>query len=266
MTPGRLVLIGHPVSHSLSPAIQNAALSAAGLNMSYEAIDVAPSELNVVLDQLRQDGAAGNVTTPYKLAVFEQCKTVSGVAERTRAVNTFWFNENGMQGANTDVTGFDLAVTGLLGDIPGGQKVVILGSGGAAAAVLAAIEAWPDSKAIVVSRNEKSARDLVERFSGFAERGTVSPTTLKQATLLVNATPVGQHDNAIPVDVAALDSNCRVLDLVYGKDGTPLVRAARKRGLLAEDGTAMLIEQAAMAFERWFSVPADRAAMRAAIS
>ena len=104
--PGRLVLLGHPVSHSLSPAFQNAALRRAALPIRYELLDVAPDALDATLDALIAEDAWGNATIPHKEHVASRCARVSALAERVGAVNTFWIEDGALVGDNTDVGGF----------------------------------------------------------------------------------------------------------------------------------------------------------------
>src|SRR3954464_10900150 len=136
--PGRLVLLGHPVSHSLSPVFQNAALAAAGIAARYEALKVPPGLLHVTLDEAKADQWAGNVTVPHKEAVFARCREITPVARRVGAVNTFRSGSDGIVGHNTDVRGFVEAVETLLGRAPENVTFGIIGAGGSAAAVLAA--------------------------------------------------------------------------------------------------------------------------------
>ena len=260
--PGRLVLLGHPVSHSLSPAFQNAALRAAKIPLKYEAIDVEPSELRSVLRELRESKAAGNVTIPHKTAVHASCDKVTDIAARVGAVNTFWFDSGKLYCDNTDVGGFDTAVKALLGGEAADARVVLLGSGGAAAAVLAAIERWTHARVSIVARSADKARRLARRFRDVAGVETSLEKAVGGATLIVNATPIGQHDDEQPVDVSMIQPTTAVFDLVYRKGGTPWVRAARKKGCPAADGLPMLLEQGALSFQRWFGVEPDREAMR----
>jgi shikimate dehydrogenase len=139
-------------------------------------------------------------------------------------------------------------------------KVGLLGAGGAAAAVVAAVESWPSATVRVCNRTGTRARALCERFGAFAQ-STDDARDLADADLVVNATSIGMRDDATPFDVTTLRDGARILDLVYRRGGTPLIRAARARGLAAADGLAMLVEQAALAFERWFGVAPDRATM-----
>jgi len=144
--------------------------------------------------------------------------------------------------------------------IPTNLIVGLLGAGGAAAAVVAAVESWPSATVRVYNRTGARACALCERFGAFAQSTDDAPA-LADADLLVNATSIGMRDDATPFDVATLRDDARVLDLVYRRGGTPLVRAARGRGLPAADGLAMLVEQAALAFERWFGIAPDRPTM-----
>ena len=270
-SPGRLVLLGHPVGHSLSPTFQNAALRRAALPLEYVALDVAPADLDRTLVALRAERAAGNVTIPHKFAMIRACAEVTPLAARTGAVNTFWTREDGaLAGDNTDVAGVEAAVRALVGHAPARTGIVLLGAGGAAAAVLAAAASWPAGMIQVWSRRPDAARALAARFPG-----TVAPVealagalagALARATLVINATPVGMTDDALPCPLEAIAPHAAVLDLVYRRGETAFVRAARARGHRAADGLVMLLEQGALAFERWFGVAPDREAMRASIS
>ena len=264
--PGRLVLIGHPVAHSLSPVFQNAALKAAGIPLVYEAIDVPIRELRVFLRKLKDMGAAGNVTIPHKVAVHASCDELSDVAERVGAVNTFWFESGRLHGDNTDVAGFEAAAKALLGGDPVDARVVLLGSGGAAAAVLTAIEQWTNARVTVVARHHDRAARLAGRFRDVARAEKSLDAVLSDATLLVNATPVGQQNDEVPVEIAKIPRNAAVIDLVYRKGSTPWVRAARQNGNPAADGLPMLIEQGALSFKRWFGREPDREAMRRSLA
>lgn len=260
--PGRLVLLGHPVAHSLSPIFQNAALKAARIPLTYEAIDVPARELRVLLRQLKDAGAAGNVTIPHKMAVHASCDELTDIAERVGAVNTFWFESGRLHGDNTDVGGFEAAAKALLGGDPVDARVVLLGSGGAAAAVLAAIELWVNARVSIVARHPERATKLARRFRDVARAEKNADRALAEATLIVNATPVGQQHDEMPIEIERFPQTAAVMDLVYRRGGTAWVRAARRRGNRAADGLPMLIEQGALSFKQWFGKEPDREAMR----
>jgi shikimate dehydrogenase len=268
--PARLVLLGHPLGHTLSPRFQNAALRKAAIPLEYEALDVPRHSLHDTFSELRRIRAAGNVTIPYKEDVLAACDRLTDTAQAVGAVNTFWTAVDGaVVGDNTDAPGFDVAARRFLGAPPAGAVVAILGAGGGAAAVLHALEGWGAGAIRMYSRSMDRARRLVARFPSLPSTVSASAdAAVRGASIIVNATPVGLHDDATPVTVDALagmSATATVLDLVYRKGETALVRAARARGLRAQDGLAMLVEQGALAFERWFSIEPDREAMWAAL-
>jgi shikimate dehydrogenase len=263
--PGRLALLGHPVGHSLSPRFQNAALDAAHIPVHYEAVDIAPADFERALAGLRAMDTWGNVTVPHKERMFDACDDASPLAERVRAVNTFWLDGAGrLIGDNTDVGGFSAAVQTLLGRPPRDLTVGVLGAGGAAAAVLAAVELWPDCYAHVHNRTPERARLLCERFRSIAQPiddvGVVAGSDL-----VVNATAVGLHDEGFPLDPALVAPTSTAIDIVYRPGETAWVRALRSRRIRACDGIGMLIEQGALAFERWFGVAPNRSVMWEAV-
>ena len=261
--PSRLVLLGHPVGHSLSPRIQNAALRSAGIPLEYVALDVAPAALPAVLDDIVATGTAGNVTIPHKEAVAGRASLTS-IARRVGAVNTFWVEGGELHGHNTDVHGFDACVRALLGGPPRGI-VAVLGAGGAAAAVLAAVEGWHAASALVHGRTPSRAEMLCARFPRIARPAASVEEALVGATLVVNATPIGLHGDEHPAPLERIPRDAAVVDLVYRVGGTSWSRAAIQRGHRACDGLPMLIEQGAAAFEQWFGIPADRTAMWKAV-
>lgn len=264
--PERLVLLGHPIGHSLSPVFQNAALAAAGIQLRYEALDVPWSAVDQTLDELRRQRAAGNVTIPYKDAVHHACDRLTEPARTIGAVNTFWTAVDGaLVGDNTDVDGFRAAVKALVGEPGPGAVVALLGAGGAASAVLHAIEGWPSARVQVYSRTRERAEQLVKRFKVPAQVVSSAEAAVGGSTFIVNATPIGLRDEAVPVAIEALPDRSAVLDLAYRTGETALVRGAKARGLRAMDGLVMLVEQGALAFERWFGTSPDRTAMWNAI-
>lgn len=254
------MLLGRSLGHSLSPKFQNAALKQAQLPLRYETLDVPASALDATLEALASQDAAGNVTIPYKRSIFERCDRLMPLARRAEAVNTFWYERGELVGDNTDVPGFDAAIRALLGGEPRGLTVGLLGAGGAAAGVLTAVELWDNCTALVHNRSAERAVQLCARFSSVSH---VSDTDAlaNRADLVVNATSVGLRDDTVPIPVDRLRRTAAVYDLVYRRGETAWVRAARGRGQLAADGLGMLIEQGALAFERWFGFSPDRQTM-----
>lgn len=263
--PSRLVLLGHPVAHSLSPAFQNAALRAAGIPLSYELLDVAPDRLAESLAAITSARGGGNVTIPHKEAVFALCDVRTPLAERVGAVNTFWVDaRQGVVGDNTDVAGFE-GLADAVGLDRESCVVACLGSGGSAAAVCAAVERWPNARVVLHGRSPERTRALVERFGERVQLAASPRDAVRDADAIVNATPVGLRDDDLPVAIDLLPRDARVMDLVYRPGETRWVREARGAGHAAADGREMLLLQGGAAFERWFGFAPDLDVMRAAL-
>ncbi len=266
----RLALIGDPVADSLSPAIQAAALRAAGLRGRYDLWEVPPAALPAALDRIRVgelDGA--NVTQPYKLAVAAACRSLDGPARELGAVNTVRPDgTGGLVGTNTDVAGISGAVSAL-GGLPSGATVVILGAGGAARAAVLGCLLWRPAHIVLVGRDPDRVAATRAALPGHPV--TAAPwrddgggVAWADCGLLVNATPVGL-DGGLPRVLDRLPAVARVLDLRYGAQVPDLVAAAAALGLVAGDGREMLLHQGAAAFRWWTGRAADLDAMRAAL-
>jgi shikimate dehydrogenase len=266
MRTERYSVIGDPISHTLSPVMQAAAFEAAGIPAVYEAHPVSADMLGPHVACLRLGYSGFNVTVPHKQAIVRELDEVYGAARRLRAANTVVVQDEKLLGYNTDPAGF-LFGLGVAGFDPGGVRALIFGAGGAARAVaLGLCEAG--ASVTVISRSRPRADDLAGSVG--IEVRVIDPAELPQmlpsVDLLVNATPLGQppFERESPlVSVEQLRVDCLVYDLVYGRE-TPLLAAARRRGLQAIDGLEMLIGQGAAAFSIWTGVEADRTAMRAA--
>ncbi|MEP6731680.1 MAG: shikimate dehydrogenase [bacterium] len=264
--PARLLLLGHPVAHSISPKFQNAALRAAAIRLTYETLDVHPDALDEALAMLAAERAAGNVTIPLKERVAARCGRLSSLAERVGAANVFWHEDGVLVGDNSDVGGAEAIMRALVGDALTSTRMALIGAGGSAAAVLCAAERCGFADVRVYNRNMERAEQLVERVGGEVRAVSSVSEALAGATLVVNATPVGLHGTEHPVAIELLPPDSAVFDLTYRAGETPWVKAAREAGHRASDGEGMLIEQGAIAFERWFGVEPDRDAMWKSIS
>jgi shikimate dehydrogenase len=266
-------VLGDPVDHSLSPAMQNAAFAAAGLPHVYLRYRVAPRALAAALDEARALGMGGlNLTIPLKEAALALVDRLTPEAERVGAVNTIVFERRGgrLVGDNTDGRGFLAALRGRVRWR--GETVVVLGAGGSARAVGTALAAGGARLVIAnrtVARGERLAARLA-RLSGAPVTtvplgGRALDAALAEAALVVNTTPAGLAGASLPVRPAAAPRRCLFVDLVYGPRPSPfLVRAARA-GRRALDGGLMLLHQGSLAFEAWTGRPAPRAAMARAL-
>ena len=236
--------------------MQNAAFHALGMDdWSYELLDVPPDGLRAAVAGLRSPDVAGaNVTIPHKQSVMDQLDTISPEALRSHAVNTIVNDGGRLGGFNTDIAAIRAAVDEV-GVEPEGSSAVILGAGGAARATAIALEG---AQVTFVCRRPDEA-DLPGRVVAWTDRS--GPTLTRAADLLVNATPLGRHEE-MPLRPAALPQSGAVIDLVYVTGGTPLVRKARSLGLRAVDGWEILLAQGAAAFLMWTGRSAPVDAMR----
>ncbi|MBL0939661.1 MAG: shikimate dehydrogenase [Gemmatimonadaceae bacterium] len=266
---GGFVILGHPVAHSLSPTFQNAALEAIGARQQYERLDVPPAALAQTVATLGVHRIAGNVTIPHKEAMAGLASRLTETAQATGAVNTFWWDAEGLVGHNTDVLGAEATIRALL---PNGAQgpVVVLGAGGSSAAVLHALRLCGCSDVHMVARTPARATALLERMtiSGAVHAedatGALAPallSVLQDAALVVNCTPVGLSGDQQPIALDAIGTQAAIFDLVYRRTGTAWVREAQHQQRRAEDGMRMLVEQGAAAFEAWTGVAAPRDVM-----
>ncbi len=254
-----IALIGDPVAHSVSPAMHRAGFAATGLDLEYVAVLVAGGRLGAAWPRLRAEHAGLNVTRPLKEEVVPLLDELAPGARRAGSVNTVAFADGRAVGHSTDGPGFLAALDRGGGSRP--RRVVLLGAGGAARSVLAAIE---DAEVSVWARDPAAAR----RLSGaraLAHRELVD--AVARADLLVNATPVGQAPDAeaspLPGDVP-LHAGLTVFDLVYRPRVTRLLRRAAAAECRTVEGVDMLVEQGARSFEIWTGRPAPAAVMREA--
>lgn len=260
-------LLGDPVSHSLSPRFQNAALHALALDGVYVALRCAPDEVGTLAGALARAGGGGNVTVPHKSRAARAVERATDAVRRTGACNTFWLEDGRVWGDNTDVEGVAAAVEGLLGRPPAGASVLLLGAGGAAAAALCALADAGAARVVVSNRTPGRAEALAARFAGSGARVVAGEPGGERFDLAVNATALGlRPGDPLPLEPDAGPPVGAALDLVYAPGETPWVRAMRARGVPAADGSEMLLRQGAAAFRRWWGVEPPLDAMRGALA
>ncbi len=251
-------LLGSPVEHSVSPAIHRAAFARLGVDARYEAVRVRADQLENAMRTWAERGG-GNVTLPHKARAADLLDAPREAVRATAACNCFWRDSStgGLAGDNTDVGGF-LAALGELPrfDGPSGARVLLLGAGGAARAVLHALLQAGAARVDVANRTASRARELLLRFGTGRDAGRVGvvpfgPPPEAPYDLVVNATSLGLRlSDPLPLrlDGGAVGA---VLDLVYGFDGTRWTQHARALGIPAADGLGMLVHQAALSIRRW---------------
>ncbi|MBZ9855722.1 shikimate dehydrogenase [Mesorhizobium sp. CA13] len=249
---------GHPIKHSRSPKIHGHWLARYGIDGSYQAIDVAPQDFAEFLRTLHASGyLGGNVTIPHKEAAFALVERRDGAAQQIGAVNTLWLEDGRLWGGNTDSHGF---AANLDDHAPGWASIgpaVVLGAGGASRAVIHALKERGIRDIRIVNRTLARAMELRDRFgAGVSAHGTeATGELLADAGLFVNTTALGMQGNeGLAADPALLPDHAIVTDIVYVPLETPLLAAARARGLKTVDGLGMLLNQAVPGFERWFGI------------
>jgi shikimate dehydrogenase len=259
-----LTVIGDPVAHSLSPAMHNAACRALGLDAVYLALQVPAASLPAVLAMQAAIGSAGNVTVPHKEAVERSVARKTDVCARVGACNTFWTEDGGLVGDNTDVFGVATALD-KIGAAQHGERWLVVGTGGSARAT-AVTAADRGATLFVRSRDASRAKAFAEWATGIGVATTVANGPI-EVDVAINTTPLGLagHD-PLPIDVNHIPGVQRALDLVYAPGETRWVHALRERGIEAMDGREMLVQQGAAAFERFFpGTDAPTEVMRAAV-
>ncbi len=265
----RLAVLGHPVAHSRSPAMHNAALAELGLagEWSYEAIDLAPDEFEARVRAMEGEGFVGaNVTVPHKGAALSLADTLSETAREIGAANTLSFAGGGVRADNTDAGGLIDALRAVPSS-PRGVRALVLGAGGAALAaiwVLAKEGAVVDvSEVDVWNRTFHKAEAAASRLGGRPEPNP----DMDRYGLIVNATSVGLHGEdpfeSLPLSPELLGDRL-VVDLVYGDHPTSLVEVANERGATVIDGLEVLVRQGARSFEIWTGMSAPLDIMRTA--
>jgi shikimate dehydrogenase len=255
----RVVLIGHPVAHSLSGAMQQAAFDAVGIDARYELWDRAPIVLPEAIEEVRGGEFLGaNITIPHKERVVPLIDKLTEEAQATGAVNTLTREGRRLVGHNTDVPGFVVALDKLVGRQKMPRAAVVLGAGGGSRAVVYGLIRAGFQRIVVFNRHLHRAEGLVRYFAKSAAHmdlkampwhESIIESELAKTKVLINATSIGLNDDVSPVPAEVLTGDLLVLDLIYNR--TRLLRDAESAGAVALDGETMLLHQGAAAFALW---------------
>jgi len=259
-----IALIGNPVSHSLSPIMQNAAFQYLGLDLIYIAIPCKDEDLELVLNSLKKINCKGlNITIPHKEKVFDLCSEISPIANKLKAINTLKLNsEKEWSATNTDVEGFIYPLKTL--NLAKKQSIV-LGSGGAARSVIQGLINLNLSTISVISRNKSSLDKLIKNFDnqiqlqGILNSDDKTQILIREADLIVNTTPAGMkttkyENNVMPYGETfwrSLNSQTIVYDLIYNPAPTTLLKFSAKKGCMTIDGLEMLVAQGIKSLSFW---------------
>jgi shikimate dehydrogenase len=270
----RVVLIGHPVAHSLSGAMQQAAFDAQGIDAAYELWDRAPIALADAITEIRGDDFLGaNVTIPHKERVVPLVDRLTEEAQATGAVNTITREAKRLVGHNTDVPGFKVALDKLVGRQKMPRNAIVLGAGGGSRAVVYGLIREGFQRIVVFNRHLHRAEALVKHFGRSAAHmelrampwhESIIESELAKSKILVNATSIGLTSDVSPIPGEILQPDLLVLDLIYAK--TRLLRDAEAAGCTVSDGEQMLLHQGAAAFTLWTGLTAPVELMQRALS
>ena len=247
-------LIGFPVSHSLSPRIHAYWRAQYNVEGDYKLFTTAPARLRQTMHHMRKKNWRGvNVTVPHKQDVMEYLDSIDTVATKIGAVNTVT-NENGeLKGSNTDAYGFITNLKEKLGGAlaPALSNVIVFGAGGAARAIVSALQDEAAASITLINRTFRTAEHMADEFAVQALPWDVRQDAITNATLIVNTTSLGMEYHPA-LDIALTpEHRCAVADIVYAPLDTPLLKNARHCGLQTVDGLGMLLYQAQLAFETW---------------
>ena len=272
----RVVLIGHPVAHSFSAAMQQAAFDAAGVDARYELWDRRGIDLAGAITALRGEEFLGaNITIPHKEHVVPMVDRLTEEAQATGAVNVISRDGKKLVGHNTDVAGFKYALDKLVGRQKMPRHAVLLGAGGAARAVIYALITEGFQRVIIFNRHLHRAEALVKHFNRSAAHmelrampwhESVLEAELSKTKVLVNATALGFQPGETPIPAELLPPDLLVLDLIYNPPQTQLLKDAAAARNQVMGGELMLLHQGAKAFELWTGKPAPVDVMEAELA
>ncbi|MBM3948314.1 MAG: shikimate dehydrogenase [SAR202 cluster bacterium] len=261
-------LLGHPLSHSISPAFQQAALDHHGLPVTFEAWSTPPQRLGDALARLRREDCLGaGVTIPHKETVLRLVDESDPLARSIGAVNTIINQKGRLKGHNTDAIGLLRALKEKAGFVPKDKRVLLLGAGGAARAAAFSFVRENARSVIIANRNAVRAMNLADDLSHngtfvtavLTDRGSLAMHA-RNADLIVNATSMGMRgggaEGESPLAAELITPNSLVFDMVYNPPMTPLLQAAKAMGTRTLGGLPMLIYQGAEGFELWTGKPA----------
>lgn len=281
--PIRLGVLGHPVAHSLSPQMQNAALEKSGLEMRYARFEIVPGELQSALESLpRLDFIGVNLTVPHKIAALAFVNEADETARKIGAVNTVKVEREKLLGFNTDGKGFSRAIREEFSVDLRDLRVLLLGAGGAARAIACQCAQENSERLVIANRDLEKAKRLAEElrpfFTGPKVLGPVPRLQaidldeaalrfqIANADLVVNATSLGlNRADPAPIPARLLAPHLMVYDTVYASGSTAFVSSAIEAGTRAANGLSMLLHQGALAFEIWFDRAAPLETMRKAL-
>ncbi|MEJ5999054.1 shikimate dehydrogenase [Paucibacter soli] len=271
-SPDRYAVAGNPVAHSQSPFIHAAFAAQTGQTLVYERLLCPLDAFAPTVQAFAAAGGRGcNVTVPFKFEAFALAQRRSPRAELAGAVNTLRFDAQGWWGDNTDGIGLLRDIERNAGRLLAGQRVLLLGAGGASAGVLGSLIAGRPAELVLANRSPDKAEALVASHRGWAaQHGVQLGAAALHACgggfdLLINGTSASLAGAGVPVQGQVLRAGALAVDMMYGPAAQPFLDWAGAQGAATRDGLGMLVEQAAEAFAQWRGVTPDTAPVLAAL-
>ena len=247
----KFIVIGNPISHSLSPKLHNYWLKQKNINAVYDKIKLEENEINEFIQDIKKQKIAGcNVTVPFKKKVIPFLDKLSIQAERTQSVNTIIFEKGNLIGHNTDIVGFDKAIKSLNFSMKD-KKILILGAGGVVPSIVFAMKEMGVSEIIVSNRTRQKAENLKMLFK---KLNILEWGNLTDFDVVINATSLGLNNEKINLDFSKVGKNKLFYDVIYNPAETNFLKKGKQLGNVTENGSKMFIYQAVEAFKLWHGV------------
>ena len=247
----KFIVIGNPISHSLSPKLHNYWLKQKNINAVYDKIKIEENEINEFIQDIKKQKIAGcNVTVPFKKKVIPFLDKLSIQAERTQSVNTIIFEKGNLIGHNTDIVGFDKAIKSLNFSMKD-KKILILGAGGVVPSIVFAMKEMGVSEIIVSNRTKQKAENLKMLFKNL---NILEWGNLTDFDVVINATSLGLNNEKINLDFSKVGKNKLFYDVIYNPAETNFLKKGKQLGNVTENGSKMFIYQAVEAFKLWHGV------------
>jgi len=244
-------VIGNPINHSLSPKLHNHWLKENNINAIYDKIKLQENEIENFIFKIKNQEINGcNVTVPFKKTVIPFLDKLSSEAERTQSVNTISFLNGNLIGHNTDIDGFEKAISHLNYKVKD-KKILILGAGGVVPSIIFALDKMEASKITVSNRASKRAEDLKFQFNKI---NTVSWGEVPDFDMIINATSLGLNNETIDLDTSNIGKGKLFYDVIYNPSETNFLKVGKKLGNQTENGKLMFIYQAFEAFRLWHEI------------
>ena len=247
----KYLVIGNPISHSLSPKLQNYWLKQNNIDAVYDKMKLEENEIKTIIDQIKNKKIAGcNVTVPFKKIVLPFLDILSPEAEQTQSVNTIICEKGSLIGHNTDIVGFVKAIKSLSFDMKG-KKVLILGAGGVVSSIIFALKKMEVSEITISNRTKQKAEDLKILFKNLK---TICWGNLPDFDVVINATSLGLNNEKLNLNFSKVGKNKLFYDVIYNPAETNFLKEGKKLGNKIENGKLMFVYQALEAFKIWHKI------------